>query len=257
MTVVNSSSSEAVTELYYLTADATLEDVNVFYDEVLGNLFGTDSPFWPNFMQLFDIDAIDMVEPGGSLSYDVPLTVAQEIVFDCAEGEKLRGVEIEPFVIDNTNQTLSVIDLDAASSPYEASVTWDGVSCVYDGPSVAALGDRLSMTVVNSSSSEAVTEFYYLTADATLEDVNVFYDEVLGNLFGTDSPFWPNFMQFFDIDAIDMVEPGGSLSYDVPLTVAQEIVFDCAEGEKLRGVEIESFVIDNTDQTLTVIGSTG
>jgi hypothetical protein len=54
---------------------------------------------------------------------------------------------------------------------YEASMTWDGENCTYEGPTEARVGDTLTMTFTNNSDEFNLKDIGYLIGGATREDL--------------------------------------------------------------------------------------
>lgn len=65
---------------------------------------------------------------------------------------------------------------------YDATLTWDGETCSFEGPAEARVGDTLNLTGVNLVESGAAFWILYMVTGTTIEDVNDEFDNVLANV---------------------------------------------------------------------------
>lgn len=77
---------------------------------------------------------------------------------------------------------------------FEATVTWDGETCTYEGPAMIASGDQLTVTYTNASEADEILgyEVGLLEPGSTLADYAGFYDPAPAD-YG-----WPGFVTLID-----------------------------------------------------------
>lgn len=148
--------------------------------------------------------------------------------------------------------TITTTTEPAAVSVFEATLTWDGSMCSYEGPASVTVGDTIRLLTMNTGEADASYELHYLPTGITMEDVDDHYDVMLGNVFSADSfSVVPPFI-WIDVEDIDLVEAGGSLTFDVTLDTAREHIFVCVAGELLAGDPDLAVPIDNAPQSVIV-----
>ena len=131
---------------------------------------------------------------------------------------------------------------------FDATLTWDGETCSFDGPAKARPGDMLSLTRVNDSGKYAFFQVVYLTSGTTIEDATDFFEDIMGNVLDDDSPGPP--LIFVLVEDADAMRPEGSQTIEVKLRQQREHVFICLLRES--GNRQEDGVIYNAKESVIV-----
>ncbi len=143
---------------------------------------------------------------------------------------------------------------------YDATLTWDGETCTFEGPGTARVRDTLSLAFVNDSSQWAFFLALYMTSSTTLEDASEYFDGELGNVLNVSTPDWsfpgqgrpsttpPPF--FLLVDETGAMASGGTQVLEITLRQAREHIFTCS-GSDMNNNEAERS-IDNAPQSILV-----
>lgn len=106
---------------------------------------------------------------------------------------------------------------------FDATLTWDGEECSFDGPTEVKAGDTLNLTRVNNTDDYGWFQVLYMTTGTTLEVASDFFDNKMGNVLDDDSPPPPSFLLLVE-DADDLL-PQNSRTIAVKLRQPREHLF--------------------------------
>ena len=138
----------------------------------------------------------------------------------------------------------------------QATVTWDGEMCGFQGPTSVGVGDTMKLTFANSTTAFAKIDIGYLTTGATVDDVRNHYGTSWVQSEGPDPSFLVSVDQFGSQGSNEgfftglVLLPGVEVVQDVSLTTPREHVVICSGNDTQDWTE--EWGIGVSDATVTV-----
>lgn len=277
MTFTNNSEVLGGFEVGYLTSQASREDLV----EYLGPMFDITTYVPPTFALRWHsftegtppsgyggplLDRRQLLQPGRSVANEIPMELARTHVFVC-HGDTSGPATPPPVPVDVAEGVMTVVEADQPlpelpPQAYDATLTWDGETCTFDGPAEARVRDTLSLTVMNNTDRFGRFVVMYVASGTTIDDVSAYFDDELGNVLTVNTPGWGfpgpdnNLRNTSPPSPFNLVDESGAMvageeaTLEITIRFPREHVFTC-EGADDGSNQADRF-IDNAPQTITV-----